>query len=113
MARYVKGDIVVVNFPFSSQEGYKQRPVLIIASWPFRGRFDYLVALISTQFISDDPYLIDLETTDFNEGVLPRKSFIRPSYLWSVGQLPIQREVCSLKTDKMQIVSQTLQKLVA
>ena len=84
MARYVKGDVVLVNFPFSSQEGYKLRPVLVIASWPFRGSFDYLVSLISTQFISDDPYLIELETTDFNEGILPKKK-LHPAQLLVVG----------------------------
>ena len=33
MGRFVKGDIVVLNFPFSDLSGNKRRPALVVATW--------------------------------------------------------------------------------
>ena len=59
MARFVKGDIVLLPFPFSGEQAYKHRPALILASWNYEGGTDHLVCLITTQ-LADDPYLTEL-----------------------------------------------------
>ena len=55
MARFVKGDIVLVPFPFSGEENYKHRPALILASWSYASGTDYLVCLITTQHVRRVP----------------------------------------------------------
>lgn len=42
MARFVKGDVVVVPFPFSDLTQAKRRPALVVASLP--GNIDILRA---------------------------------------------------------------------
>lgn len=53
MAAYRRGDVVWLPFPFSSDEDYKLRPALVLASWPYFTGTDYLVCMITTQAAVD------------------------------------------------------------
>ena len=61
MERFVKGDIVVIPFPFSDLSDVKRRPALILAS--LRGE-DIILCQITSQNIRDQ-YAIYLDTSDF------------------------------------------------
>lgn len=41
MGQFIKGDIVVIPFPFTDLSGYKRRPAVILAVLP---RNDYILA---------------------------------------------------------------------
>ena len=46
---YNQGDVVLVRFPFTNQEGDKQRPALVIsANWYNNDRQDVILAAITT-----------------------------------------------------------------
>jgi mRNA interferase MazF len=107
MARFVKGDVVVVPFPFSAAPGSKRRPALVLASWAFGSSNDYLLCLISTQTVPD-PYCLALEPDDIEYGVLHRASYVRPAYLFTADEALIVRKFGQLRAEKLARVLQTL-----
>ncbi len=107
MAAFVKGDIVVVPFPFSVGPGSKRRPALVVASWPFAGSTDYLLCLISSQAVNA-PYIMRLEASDIQGGTLSRQSYVRPSYLFAADEGMIVYKVGTLESGKFTQVVETI-----
>lgn len=79
LGQFVKGDVVVINFPFSDLSQTKRRPALVLAS--LKGD-DLILCQITSQAREDD-YSIRLEATDFEAGSLNRSSRIRPNRLFT------------------------------
>lgn len=66
MARFVKGDVVVIPFPFSDLSRAKRRPALVVAE--LEGG-DQILCQITSQAIHDQ-YSIMLDDPDFESGGL-------------------------------------------
>ena len=96
MAEFVRGDIVVVDFPNSATPDVKRRPALVVASWSFGNSTDFLLGLISSQN-SGDPYSTEIQSGDTINGSLHRQRYLRPTYLWACQESRILRKVCQLK----------------
>ena len=79
MARFVKGDVVVVPFPFSDLSQSKRRPALIVGS--LEGE-DAILCQITSKTIRD-PYTISIDDTDFTSGSLKQQSNVRPNRLFT------------------------------
>ncbi len=107
MSRYVRGDIVVVPFPFSGAPGEKPRPALVLACVPFGNRIDYVVCVISTQN-APDPSIIPLDVSDVQGGALVKRSYLRPTYLFTTGENRITRKAGEMKTEKVEAALVTL-----
>ena len=88
MERFVKGDIVVIPFPFSDLSGSKRRPALVIAN--LRGDDILLCQITSRQ--SNDLSAIALKSTAFISGSLPADSFIRPLRIFTADKSIILRK---------------------
>ena len=100
MARFAKGDVIVVPFPFSIASGDKPRPALVLASWPCAGTTDYLVCMISSQNVNE-PFIAPLNEDDFESGTLNRQSYIRPTYLWVVPEGRVIARVGTITMSKL------------
>lgn len=111
MARYVKGDIVSVNFPFSSDTQFKLRPAIVLASWPYLGSRDYLVCMISTQD-DEDPFQMELHKQDTIGGAFQEKCYVRPTYTFTASERRMNRKICSLSAEKMNAVLKVLHGLI-
>ncbi|HKZ00142.1 MAG TPA: type II toxin-antitoxin system PemK/MazF family toxin, partial [Rhabdochlamydiaceae bacterium] len=61
MARFIKGDIVVVPFPFSDLTQAKRRPALVITALDGD---DLILCQITSQSIKDN-YAIPIDDRDF------------------------------------------------
>ncbi len=70
MERFVKGDVVVVPFPFSDLTQSKRRPALVIAE--LEGD-DLILCQITSQSIKDK-YAVSIYETDFETALLDRKA---------------------------------------
>lgn len=70
MAIFVKGDVVVVPFPFSDLTQAKRRPALVIAE--LEGD-DLILCQITSQYIGDK-YVISIDEKDFQSGTLKQIS---------------------------------------
>lgn len=82
MERSVKGDVVVVPFPFSDLSAIKRRPALVLSA--LAGN-DLILCEITSREISDS-YAVRLTQKDFSSDSLNRPSIIRPNKLFCADQ---------------------------
>jgi mRNA interferase MazF len=110
MARFVKGDVVIVPFPFSDLSQSKRRPALIIAT--LLGD-DLILCQITSQNLSDS-YAVAINNNDFETGSLNKPSNIRPNRIFTADRsivLSIAGHLKSIKTNQaiakvVEIISQ-------
>lgn len=105
MERFVKGDVVVIPFPFSDLTGVKRRPALVVAN--LEGN-DLILCQITSQMVSTDKYSILLSKTDFEEGSLEVKSQIKPNKIFTAEHSLIIYKVGRLNKEKTDEVSRKL-----
>ncbi len=79
MAEFVKGDVVVVPFPFSDLTQSKRRPALVITA--LEGD-DVILCQITSKTIKDS-YSLLLDDKDFKTGSLKQPSNIRPNRIFT------------------------------
>lgn len=97
MAGFVKGDVVVLPFPFSDLTQAKRRPALVLAG--LEGE-DCILCQITSQTIRDK-YAVNVDDRDFETGKLKRKSNLRPNRVFTVDVGIILYQVGRLKTTKV------------
>jgi len=83
MAGFVKGDVVVIPFPFSDLSGTKRRPALVLADLPGN---DILLCQITSQQ-TKDIFAISLAANDFSTGSLTVASYIRPTRIFTADKI--------------------------
>ena len=83
----MKGDVVVIPFPFSDLSGSKRRPALVIADW---GGADVMLCQITSQ-TKADKLEIPLAQDDFESGGLPIASNIRPNKIFTADRRIVLR----------------------
>lgn len=96
MAKFVKGDIVVVPFPFSDLTNSKRRPALVITE--LMGD-DVILCQITSRNLNDK-YSIELNSDDFENGNLNQDSNLRPNRIFTADSHIILYKVGNLKTPK-------------
>ena len=82
MERFVKGDVIIVPFPFSDLSGSKRRPALVLSD--LRGD-DLLICQITSK-PKNDLFVQALRSEDFLSGSLPVDSFILPLRVFTVDK---------------------------
>ncbi|HSB04002.1 MAG TPA: type II toxin-antitoxin system PemK/MazF family toxin [Thermodesulfobacteriota bacterium] len=105
MAKFVKGDVVVIPFPFSDLSQSKRRPALIIA--PLEGN-DTILCQITSKTIKDT-YAISIDDMDFASGSLRQPGNIRPNRLFTADSHIILYRLGSIKKEKL---LQVVEKLI-
>lgn len=97
MAKFVKGDVVVIPFPFSDLSQSKRRPALVLAS--LEGD-DAILCQITSKSISDR-YAIQIDDSDFVSGGLKQPSNIRPNRLFTADSHIILYRAGAIEKDKL------------
>jgi len=100
MARFVKGEVVVVPFPFSDLTQARRRPSLVVAE--LQGD-DLVLCQITSQAIRDS-YALSLESSDFASGSLNQPSNIRPNRLFTADSRIVLYSVGHLESAKLEAV---------
>ena len=108
MAKFVKGDIVVIPFPFSDLSQSKRRPALVLA--PLEGD-DVILCQITSKSIKDN-YAITLDDADFESGGLKQASNIRPNRLFTADTHIILYRVGNIKKEKLNQVVQAIIEII-
>ena len=96
MEKFVKGDIVIVPFPFSDLSESKKRPAMVIAD--LKGD-DVILCQITSQF-NNDKYSVLLKDIDLKSGALAKESYIRPNRLFTADKNIILYKAAQLKDAK-------------
>ena len=105
MARFIKGDVVVVPFPFSDLTHAKRRPAVVVAE--LEGD-DLILCQITSQKVRDK-YAVPLGDEDFESVTLKRKSNVRPNRIFTADRHIILYRVGHLKSEK---TNQIIEKIV-
>jgi mRNA interferase MazF len=105
VGKFVKGDVVVIPFPFSDLSQSKRRPALVVA--PLEGN-DAILCQITSKAIKDK-YAISIDEADFESGGLRQAGNIRPNRLFTADNHIILYRVGVIKKDKL---AQAIEKVV-
>jgi len=96
MEGFVKGDIIVINFPFSDLTKSKPRPALIIKV-P-KGE-DIIICQVTAESQKKDVE-VNVKNSDFVKGGLRRESYLRIDKITTMKRTRIKYKVGSLKPEK-------------
>ena len=107
MGKFIKGDIVVIPFPFSDLSQNKRRPALIMAK--LKGD-DVILCQITSKNVNDN-YSINLKESDFLNGSLQIESNIRPNKIFTADENIILYKIGQLKPSKLEQVTDRIIKL--
>lgn len=99
-SEFLKGDVVVLPFPFSDLSKSKKRPALVAAN--LKGD-DVILSQITSEARFDD-YSIVLSNKDFRKGSLNLTSMIRPNRLFTADKSIVIYKIGSLKESKIKEV---------
>ena len=104
MERFVRGDVVVVPFPFSDLTNAKRRPALVVAE--LKGD-DLILCQITSQKVRDN-YSVPLSDKDFQFGSLKKLSNIRPNRIFTADKRIILYRAGRLKKEKLDEVIEAI-----
>ena len=105
MEAFMRGDIVVLPFPYSDLSSSKKRPALILAT--LQGNDIILCQITSIQ--REDNHVIELKDSDFKQGKLNLDSYIRPNRIFTADKSIILYKIGSVKEKKF---NEVIEKLV-
>ncbi len=107
MERPVKGDVVVLSFPFSDLTTAKKRPALVATN--LQGEDVILCQITSKE--RKDSYAISLEKNDFEKGVLKHTSNIRSNKIFTANKKILLYKIGTIRARKMEEVENTIIKI--
>src|ERR1035437_1435005 len=98
MSSYLKGDIVLIAFPFSDLTSNKVRPAIVVSNSIVNKTTDIILAQITSNIHSDDfSFLIE---DSYVSRSLNGKSEIRCNKLFTGAKSIIKKKISSLRSDK-------------
>lgn len=107
MEKFTVGNVVLVSFPFSNLEGRKIRPALVLA----QVEYDNLILCQITSKPYSSKTAICIEQSDFRDGALPLKSFVRPDKLFTADLSILRGKAGELTSNKRKYILQKVRKL--
>jgi mRNA interferase MazF len=108
MARFMRGDVVVVPFPFSDPSQSKRRPALVVTTPDDN---DAILCQITSKTIKDT-YGISIDDSDFASGSLKQESNIRPNRIFTADSNIILYRVGTIKKEKLSKVIETIIEII-
>lgn len=93
MERFVKGDVVILPFPYSDLSTSKKRPAMVLAD--LKGD-DIILCQITSQFVKDD-YAVPFENSDFVKGALNKPGNLRPNRLFTAEKNIVIRKIGTVR----------------
>ncbi|MBS3086916.1 type II toxin-antitoxin system PemK/MazF family toxin [Candidatus Pacearchaeota archaeon] len=100
MERLVRGDIIVIEFPYSNLKNSKRRPVLILKI----PKGEDIVVLQITKSSYEKQLEVVIKKEDFRQGNLKKESRIRIDKIASIDKSLVKYKIGSLKKEKFEEV---------
>ncbi len=95
----IKGDIVVVDFPFTDLTGSKLRPSLIL----LENRFDYVICFISSNLKIKEPLDLVLSTTPSNG--LKKESIIKTNKIMTIDKTHVKGKIGEITSKEINLLN--------
>lgn len=108
MAQFVKGDVVVLPFPFSDLTQTKKRPALVVALPPGD---DLILCQITSQAVRDAS-AVSIREDDFENGGLKQASNVRPNRIFTADKSIILYRAGRLNPQKLKEVIQSIVRII-
>lgn len=109
MVGFVKGEVVIVRFPFSDLTSIIKRPALVVAN--LKGN-DLILCQITSKHHEKDPYEVELKIKDFESKGLKKDSFIKPSNLFTTRDSSIIYKAGKISKNKIKKVEKMICKII-
>lgn len=109
MAGFVRGEIVVVPFPFSDLSNSKRRPALVLADLPGD---DIILCQITSQYTKDG-FAVQIGPSEFKSGTLAKPSYIRPNRIFTADKSIIIKKVAQVNEEVLQEAITTIIDLIS
>jgi mRNA interferase MazF len=106
--RFIRGDIVVLPFPFSDFSAAKRRRALVLAT---PGGDDLILLQITSQQIRDS-YAVSISSEDFACGSLRKDSNVRPNRIFSACNNLILYRAGRLSENKLKEILNAVLKIL-
>jgi mRNA-degrading endonuclease toxin of MazEF toxin-antitoxin module len=100
-----KGDIVVVEFPFTDLISTKLRPSLIL----LENRFDYVICFITSNLKIKEPYDMVLPSTNANG--LKKESLLKTNKIMTIDKIHVKGKIGQLTNTEMNLLNKNITKL--
>ena len=100
MEGLVKGDVIVIDFPYSNLKNSKRRPVLILKV----PAGEDIIALQIPSSSYEKAVEIVIKKEDFKQGNLKRDSHIRIDKIASIDKSLIKYKIGTLKQEKFKFI---------
>ena len=97
-----KGDIVLVEFPFTDLKGSKLRPAVIL----LKNRFDYVICFITSNIKIKETYDILLFPTLING--LKIQSIIKTNKIMTIDKTIVKGKIGYLNTNEITVLNKNL-----
>lgn len=104
MEGFVKGDIVILEFPFSNLIQIKRRPSLVIKV----PKGDDIIVCQITGKSYEKSVEILIKKEDFNKGNLKTESYVRLDKIFSIEKSLIKYKAGSLKQEKFNEIIESI-----
>jgi len=104
MERFVAGEVVVLEFPFSDLMSFKRRPALIIKI----PKGEDLIICQITATSQEKSLEIPIFNKDFSRGGLKKNSFVRIDKITTIKNTRIKYKIGSLKQEKFKSILEKL-----
>ena len=105
MARFVRGEVVVVPFPFTDLSDTKNRPAVVLHD---SGAADIILCQVTSQHTNLDGLAVSITSGDFSSGWLHIDSYARVNRLFTFSRDRVVRSCGRLSQLKTSQIVQTL-----
>jgi len=101
-------DVIFVSFPYTDLTAKKVRPAIVLAQVK---QDDMLICQVTSRSYAD-PRAIELRPDAFDEGSLPKKSYVQTGKLFTCHPSLVTQHVGRLQTDVMTSIVEAIVRLL-
>ncbi|HOO72740.1 MAG TPA: type II toxin-antitoxin system PemK/MazF family toxin [Spirochaetota bacterium] len=105
MEGFIRGDVVVIPFPYSDLTNAKRRPALVIANSSYN---DIILCQITSKEVKDS-FAISISDDSFTDGSLKKISNIRPNKIFTADSNIVLYKIASLKP---QVLNDVIKRII-
>ncbi len=105
-------DIILVPFPFSDQSGQKVRPALVISNDKYNSASDDVIVCAMTTNIRPSKYLILLDSSSLESGILHEKCAVKAESLLKIQKPLILKTIGTVNMRTLAAVINAVKELL-